>query len=227
MSDLTLEAEELLRAGRGAFRPTEADRVRILTGLRAQLGGALCVATGASLVASTAGGAWLKLTGVVVLLGALGGGIAFSRGGESAEAVRVANAPTPAPVIERTSSPVTEEPSVLAAPMKPVTAEQSRPQPAPPRPPNRLAQEVEILSRAGADVRGGRAVAALLALEEHERKFPSGALAEERSAARVQALCALGRTKDAEAELARLARLSPTSAHSARARKACGTALQK
>jgi hypothetical protein len=226
MSDLTLEAEELLRAGRSAFRPSEADRVRILTGLRAQLGGALCAATGATLVASTAGGAWLKLTGVVVLLGALGGGIAFSRGGESAEAVRAATAPAPAPVIERPSTPAAEEPSVLVTPVKPATAEQSRP-PAPPRAPNRLAQEVEILSRAGADVRGGRAVAALLALEEHERKFPSGALAEERSAARVQALCALGRTKDAEAELARLARLSPTSAHSARARKACGTALQK
>jgi hypothetical protein len=227
MSDLTLEAEELLRAGRGAFQPTEDDRVRVLTGLRAQLGGALCAATGVSLVTSTAGGAWLKVTGVLVLLGALGGGVAFSRGGDSAEPARTANAPTAAPALEPTPTALSDAPSTLPASVKPVSTAQSRPQATPPRPPNRLAQEVEILSRAGADVRGGRAVSALQALDEHERKFPSGALAEERSAARVQALCALGRTKDAEAELARLARLSPDSAQSARARKACGAALRK
>jgi hypothetical protein len=88
-----------------------------------------------------------------------------------------------------------------------------------------LAQEVAILSRAGAELHGGRAQAALTVLEEHQRKFPGGVLTQERTAARVQALCALGRTKEAQAELARLARVSPNSPHEARARKACGSAL--
>jgi hypothetical protein len=90
-----------------------------------------------------------------------------------------------------------------------------------------LAAEVAILSRAGAELHNGRAAAALKTLDEHQRKFPSGLLAQERASARIQALCALGRVKEAETELGRLSRLSPQSPHEARAREACGSALKK
>ena len=57
-------------------------------------------------------------------------------------------------------------------------------------------------------------------LNEHERRFGNGLLAEERIAARIQALCALGRTTEADAQLARL---SPKSLHGEPARQACSS----
>jgi hypothetical protein len=84
-----------------------------------------------------------------------------------------------------------------------------------------LAEEVALLSRAETELRAGRPAKALLALAEHQRKFPRGALAEERTAARIQALCALGLRDEANAQLAQLLHISPSSAHEGRARQAC------
>jgi len=88
----------------------------------------------------------------------------------------------------------------------------------------RLAEEVAILSRAEKELHAGRPSSALAVLEEHRQKFPSGELAQERIAARVHALCALGRVADAEAALARLRRVSPGSPQEGRAREACAPA---
>ncbi len=77
------------------------------------------------------------------------------------------------------------------------------------------------MSRAETDLHGGRPESALKALDEHERKFGNGVLAEERTAARIQALCALGRTAEADTQLARLIRTSPNSPHTQRALQAC------
>ena len=90
-----------------------------------------------------------------------------------------------------------------------------------PRSRDGLAEEVVLLSRAQTELRAGRPANALLALNEHQRKFPRGTLAEERTAARIQALCALGRTDEANAQLKQLASISPNSAHQERARQAC------
>jgi hypothetical protein len=84
-----------------------------------------------------------------------------------------------------------------------------------------LAEEVALLSRAETELRAGRPAKALLALSEHQRKFPRGALSEERTAARIQALCALERTDEANAQLKQLLHISPNSAHEERARQAC------
>jgi predicted Zn-dependent protease len=88
-----------------------------------------------------------------------------------------------------------------------------------------LAKEVAMLSQASADLHAGRPAAALTVLDEHQRKFPHGGLVQERTSARIQALCALGRMTDAQDELARFARTSPNSPHLARARKACGSGV--
>jgi hypothetical protein len=58
----------------------------------------------------------------------------------------------------------------------------------------------------------------LKVLDEYQRKFPNGLLALERSAARAQALCALGRHSDAQVELSRLPSQSPAVA---RAKQVC------
>jgi hypothetical protein len=85
---------------------------------------------------------------------------------------------------------------------------------------DRLAEEVALLSRAETALHSGKPASALEILNEHERKFGSGLLAEERIAARVQALCALGRKAEAQAQLAQL---SPHSFHGAQSRQACSS----
>jgi hypothetical protein len=86
------------------------------------------------------------------------------------------------------------------------------------RPSDRLAEEVAILSRAETELHAGRYSSAIRVLDEHERKFPRGTLAQERLAARIRALCGLGRTADADTALARLSR---SSVHEGRTRAAC------
>jgi outer membrane protein assembly factor BamD (BamD/ComL family) len=79
-----------------------------------------------------------------------------------------------------------------------------------------------LLSRAEQQMNDGLAADALKTLAEHERRFPTGSLAEERLAARVQALCMLGRTADAKSDLMRLTRAYPRSPQLERARRVCG-----
>lgn len=215
---MTPEAEELLRAGRASFRPSETDRARVFESLSAQISEIGLVG---GISASAAKSAWLPLSAAVVGLGLLGGGLYLALKPvplpqKSAPAAPVpAAASDPAPVAPPVSEPAKEEAVIESKAVAPRAAVAvSRP--------DHLAEEVAILSRAGADLHAGRAAAALKALDEHQRKFPGGALTQERSAARVQALCALGRMKEAEAELRRLAKVSPRSPHEARARKACG-----
>ncbi|MBV9947817.1 MAG: hypothetical protein JOZ69_13265 [Myxococcales bacterium] len=102
----------------------------------------------------------------------------------------------------------------------------SRPAHPSPRPAERaasdaLAEEVRLLSRAERLLNDGLAPDALALLGEHERRFPKGVLAEERMAAQVEALCALGRTADARSERARLAATFPRSAHLQGASRSC------
>jgi hypothetical protein len=61
-----------------------------------------------------------------------------------------------------------------------------------------LAEEVRLLQDAQRSLKGGQPGAALMVLAEHERRFPKGQLAVERSAVRIAALCALGRTAEAK-----------------------------
>lgn len=215
---MTPEAEELLRAGRASFRPSETDRARVFESLSAQISEIGLVG---GISASAAKSAWLPLSAAVVGLGLLGGGL------------YLALKPVPLPQTSAPAAPVPAAASDLApvAPPVPPAKDEAivEPKAVAPRTTavaaaraDHLAEEVAILSRAGADLHAGRAAAALKALDEHQRKFPGGALTQERSAARVQALCALGRMKEAEAELRRLAKMSPRSPHEARARKACG-----
>lgn len=81
-----------------------------------------------------------------------------------------------------------------------------------------FAEEVALLSRAEAELHRGRPARTLELLGEHERRFANAALIEERMATRVQALCALGRVSEAEAQLGRL---KPGSLDTQSSPKAC------
>jgi hypothetical protein len=86
-----------------------------------------------------------------------------------------------------------------------------------------LREETSLLHSAQAALRTDPA-RALELLDEHARRFPSGVLREERSAARVLALCALGRAAEARAEAARFVATWPRSLHADRVRASCALA---
>ncbi len=222
MAELKPEAEKLVQATREALRPTHADRERVFAALLPHVGGVGLGADGGSGVAeastTSAKATLLKISAGVVGLGVAGGGLFFALRSEPTPKETVAPAPVkPVPTV----APVAPAPE-NAAPAGPEPEPAQKRSPASSRSADNLAQEVAILSRASAELRAGRPAAALKALEEHQREFPGGVLTQERTAARIQALCALGRTKEARSELARLSRKSPDSPHEARARKACG-----
>jgi hypothetical protein len=217
MSDLSPEAQALLLSGRGMFRPPAAARARVAELLATQLGEPPPAALLAEPVSR------IKIASALVGAGLIGAGAIFalSQSGDAAPSrVRL-----PAAVSVLPSAPVanTVQPT-SEVPPDPAVVEPPRPETRAPaaRDTDHLAEEVSILARATGALRAGRAGEALQLLNEHQRRFPSGRLSEERRGARAQALCALGRRSEAESELTRLARVTPRSLHLARARKACG-----
>lgn len=224
MTRLTPRAEELVQAGRAALRPSDADRERVFQALLPRLGaglGAGAAMSTPSTAPAAASGIAAKVAAAIVVIGVAGGGLFLALRTEPPPARPVATAPVPSAAAPRAPIERVPENSPSAVPRTEAT-EKRAPPAASSRPADSLAEEVAILSEASAALHAGRPAAALKALDEHRRKFPRGALGQERTSARIQALCALGRTKEAQAELARLARTSPNSPHVARARKACG-----
>ena len=88
-----------------------------------------------------------------------------------------------------------------------------------------LDDEVSLVRDARAALRGGDAGQALALLDEHDRRIPGGALTEDCAAARVYALCALGRTDAARALASRFLSEHPVSPHAASVRNSCGAAV--
>jgi len=216
---LNPRAKALVQVGREATLPTTADRERIQRALRVRLGAAALLGS-----SEAAGQPMPKPWRTLLSSAAAGVGVA---GTALFFALRTATPPTaPSPLpgvasatpIASTTAQAPEEAS--SAPAVPSGATVETPSTAR-RMPDRLAQEVAILSRAASELHAGRAANALKAIDEHQSRFPNGLLTEERRAARVQALCALGRRAEAEAELSRLTRAAPQSPHVARARQFC------
>jgi hypothetical protein len=112
-----------------------------------------------------------------------------------------------------TVEPIPEAPKsdVKPSPAEKVTA-------APPlrsTPSNPDALELGLLQRARAEVAGGDFAGALVAIGEHERRFPAGRLREEREALRVKALSGLGKKSEARAAAERFKSNYPRSVLSA------------
>jgi hypothetical protein len=216
MSELSPQGQALLRATRAALRPQGADKARVLSSLQARLGAP--PPTAAPAAAHVSRGVWAAAAAAVV---GVGGVVALGLSADPAPT----KAPAPVAVVAPAVLPT---PSVadVSPPRAPVE-EPATPGPAaaapsaPARRGDRLAEEVAILSQAAKDLRAGRAAAALSALNEHQRRFPSGALTLERRAARAEALCSLGRKPEAQAELGALARSAPQSPLTIRAQERC------
>jgi hypothetical protein len=206
MSTLSPKGRDLVRAGRRAFQPTDADRDRLLGALRAQLGdSALPPDVGSVTTAAAASRAiWPLISAVVVGIGIVGGVllIALHPGTErnNPQVTNVAPVAATTQVSDPVANPSAEQPTSPA--VTPPAASAHHPQ-------DRLAAEVALLSRATRDLRSGRPAEALNALDEYRRRFPKGLLSEEQRAARAQTLCALGRFNEAKEKLAGLAPKSP------------------
>jgi hypothetical protein len=215
MTALGPNARALVQASRKALRATPTDRERIEAALRARLGtSALPPDSGVAPISSTA--SWPVVAGAAVGL-CVAGAAAFLAL-RPATSVRVPQAQTASPSAR--TAPPSAAPALAPIVPAPARAPASAPRVSP-HVRDRLGEEVALLSRATSQLRAGHAGAALAIIAEHQRKFPSGTLAEERRAARVQALCALGRVREGRSELLRLAPQSPAAA---RAEQVCDDA---
>jgi hypothetical protein len=213
MSDLSPRARQVLQSS--VKQATPADRDRIQNALHARLGVAtLSASEGKGL--SPAHTRWPFVSSVIVGVGLIGGALFLMtrHGPEVTIPARSAVAVTTGSAAPVAVPPVESDPVALpAAPAAPeLPAPSARPAP------DRLAQELAFLERATSALHAGRASNALKVLDEYQRKFPNGLLALERSAARAQALCSLGRRSEAQTELSRLPAQSPSVA---RAKQVC------
>jgi hypothetical protein len=224
VSTLSPKGRALVRAGRRAFQPTDADRVRLLNALRSKLGDAALPADMSPVTSAASAGRtiWPLVSAVVVGVGILGGALFFARQGGSGrdhpQETNLAPVAVTTQVTERVAVPSAEQPTIPGATppaAEPPAASARRPQ-------DRLAAEVELLSRATRDLHAGRAVEVLETLDEYRRKFPNGLLNNDQRAARAQALCALRRFNEANAALAGLA---PHSLLAVRAKQFCDATL--
>jgi hypothetical protein len=229
VSTLSREARAIVTAGKSELLPTQADRSRVTLLLSKQIGVAgLVLSAPAKAVPALATGKVRRILTIVGTLGVVGtlAGVAyFSRHG--AHVPGAPNAIQPSPTQQYSSVPEQEATRTVSPPAEEATSTD----PVKIEPPahsakaahDSLGEEVQILSRAERELHNGRPALALKALDEHQRRFSSGALAQERSAARIQALCALGRTSEARAESVKLMRSSPNSPQAAQARLPCDT----
>lgn len=232
MSEPGPDGRSLIEAGRKAFQPTTADRERVLQALRGRIPvehGNLGGPASPAAVPAAKGVVWFGASAAAVGL-AVVAAVFLPRSAsdeKQAPVVSVASRGAPAPSAEVTprSTALSQETAVEApaavSPSPAATAAAAR-IPSAPRASDRLSEEVAILSRAESERHAGRFSSALTLLEEHRRKFPRGSLTQERMAARIRVLCALGRVSEAEAALATLKRTSPSSVHLP-PRAACAT----
>lgn len=108
------------------------------------------------------------------------------------------------------------------APPEPTPATAApEPQSAPPPGPATVAAEAELLRRADVALHAGDPARALALLNEHAARFPDGVLHEERSAERIDVLCALGRRTEAREGAAAFLRDHARSPLAVRVRGSC------
>ena len=248
MNGLGPEANALLEAAREGDEPTLADRERvrgaIATRLAAGAAAGLGVATAAksSIAAVLLAGSAAKVVVTVALVGAIGASIgagavmvararnrpsppavsAAAPARAAAEAVAVSTEQANGAARSLPASPATtlEKPLAFRAGTRTPTVPAAV---TPAHVAGDVAAEVRLLGEAHTAMRGGDAARALVLLDEHARRYPKGALGEERDAARISALCALGRTSEARDATERFLRAAPLSPHAGPVRASCGS----
>jgi hypothetical protein len=235
MPNLSADRASLMRAARNARRPHVEEHDRVLNSLRALLGDELLRDSphfgGPSAVSATLrSGLRVWLWGAVPAVG-VAWGIAHWLSGpapSNATAAPVAEVAIVAPPAASNTpdAPASADPVPPHA-GEPIERGAGAPRTGPARSGARaasdmLSEEVALLARATHELNGGRPDDALRTLGEHERRFPRGALTDERLATRVEALCALRKGAEAKAEVAKLVRVHPRSPYLEHARTVCG-----
>jgi hypothetical protein len=240
MSDLDPKAQALLDSIRGMDRPTRRDKARVKRRLLARVTGAMLAAsagasatTTAASVGTAATGLWSAKLIVVafaasVLVAGTATGVVASRQHARRRVVVTA---TPVAGTGAARAPVTPpvETEEVVAPQAtgPLTARRSAAHAAA-APTQRMAggretleQELPLLQSAQDALRRGDIDRALGLLDEHAKRFPAGALAEERRGAHALAACRKTGSPSARAEAEAFLRDSPSSPLVESVREAC------
>jgi hypothetical protein len=217
--NLSKEATELVREGRQALRPTDADKARVFAALNNRIAGVDAppqakpqVDPAAPSTGLTAG----KLTALTVgVVAAVTAAVLYGLNQPVAPlptVVATAAQSTEASPQQDVPGSVSELPDDLAAPTAPNDVQNagsaSSRTSGRDSDSSRLAEEVALLTRAEKEFHSGNLKQALASVDEHRRKFPKGKLVQERVNLRMQVLCGLGRDAEAEAEQKRFSRLT-------------------
>jgi len=238
MNRLSPEAQRLFQLARNADEPEalEVNRVSRALAHRLATGGGL--ATGTALLSHSApAGASLGVTKVVaafVVAGALSTAGFFAMHSRKQPVTNSASTRHASPVLS-VQTPVASS-ALLAEPLasassasSPMGTGRSIPSRVGTRAssaaleesPDQLQAETAALHQAQAALRSGGAPLALRLLNEQDASYRSGLLQQERSAARVLALCQSGSAAAARAESARFEKRWPNSPLTSRVRSAC------
>jgi hypothetical protein len=223
LSELGSEAPEqirsLFRAGRNDL-PNAQELGRVETRLATLLGGAVVAGLGAETAAgagvakagAAAGGSMVAKGAAIAAIAVIAGGGLFMASRSASEQSAPVEAPSetavtaPAPPERRAPAivPILPAPvTTSASPAPPAHAE-----PAPPRGPS----EVELLRQAQSAL-SKDPKRALALTQEHKRRFPDGALVQEREVIAVDALGRLGDREQAKKRADEFDRRYPDSAH--------------
>jgi hypothetical protein len=228
MSEMGPETRRLLELARHADDPQVGDEHRIGRSLARRLGAeAAAAAVGVGAVKSAAGASLGKVIalGVVslgVVLGLAYGLVAASRPAStdaaeprSTSAVAAASSTSATRAVSSEVAPapssLAPEPSATAALTRSAPTARLNPVPEAPSDVDPLQAETAALRNAQRAIRSGEPERALALIREQDATYRGGALAQERAAARIFALCDLRRTEEARAEIRRFARQWPRS----------------
>jgi hypothetical protein len=247
MTGLGPESNALLEVARDGDEPTHADRDRVRAAIERRLALGAGAGLGAAMAAKSAAAASpagllakaLVTAGIVCAVGVTAWQVARTPPRSAAPTMSLATPIAPAPI----DAPTHVAEALIGAPSVPAPAPSSSEehrrllssaqalpiQGAVAASSTRsaaatgdVAAEVRLLDQAHTAMRAGDAERALGLLEDHGRRYPRGALGEERDAARIAALCALGRIAEARDATDRFLRAAPRSPQAGALRASCG-----
>jgi hypothetical protein len=241
MKQLSPSARRLFELARGQDEPDELARNRVARALAVRIAaGASLTAAGASAATSAAHLGWIAaksalvvgVTGVLVAGGWLTWRTLRPADSPFASPYQPAMVAKPAPAVhaEEKPSPEPRPLDTIRDPGKvPVYRKPARPavqSESPTRSPaveaeDRLRAETEALRLAQQALRERMPEQALRLLDEQDLRFRGGLLPQERTAARILALCQAGRVGEARVQALRFEQLWPRSALLGRVRAAC------
>jgi hypothetical protein len=243
MTELGRDAKALVEAASGGDEPTDENRARVRAAVGAKLvaaaaAGAALASTRSAAAAGSAVPVGLKTLALVSMAVVTAAGVGTAMYVRSTPIIQAA---PPAAVRTTPSDPVSPAapipaltdsalPEAVLPPPEPAAMAKRHPTPRPapvptgaPEATASVEAEMEVIAEAREALRSGEGARALVLLDEHAHRYPSGALGEERDALRVASLCALGRVAEARAAATQFLRTFPESPHAARVRASCAS----